>query len=222
MSRRKLVGYAVALVAGLSAGVGVPLAASAADPVEGQWHLDDASTNSDGSAFTPDSSGHGRDLGAPAFFPVQGGGRFGSYLGTTNGQVLTFAGGIRPTQVTVLAWVKSATAHQPGADEVIAEQAFDDQSCNTPSYRLGYHAGDSGDGLEFSAHVGGSVVSTPVVGTPSVWNGAWHLVAGTFDGSKLHLNVDGNEVSSAAATGSIDYGTGTGFFGVQGFTGNDA
>jgi len=39
-----------------------------------------------------------------------------------------------------------------------------------------------------------------------VWNGSWHLVTGTYDGSSVRLYLDGNQVGNGTAhTGAIDY-----------------
>ena len=40
-----------------------------------------------------------------------------------------------------------------------------------------------------------------------VWNGSWHLVVGTYDGSSVRLYLDGSQVGNGTAhTGPIDYG----------------
>jgi hypothetical protein len=205
---------------------GTASVAQAAGPaLLGQWHMD--SVVGDTPPATPDSAGGGHDLLAcPACgMTTSADGKFSRYYDEANTIAAKTVGGLgKPQQVTLLAWIRRSggvAGGAPGADEVIAAQAHDTTSCDVPSYRLRYDDGDAFSGLQFSAHVGGAVVSSPAVGTAEVWDGAWHLVAGTFDGSKVHLYVDANEVGNGTpATGSLEYATQTGAFGADGFTGN--
>ena len=70
----------------------------------------------------------------------------------------------------------------------------------------GLYTGPSG-GLQFyvgSGH-GAAFVSSQSI-SQSIWNGAWHLAVGTFDGSAVHLYMDGLEVGSGSATpGTLGY-----------------
>jgi Concanavalin A-like lectin/glucanases superfamily/Thrombospondin type 3 repeat len=184
----------------------------------GQWHFD---ATANGGTATPDSSGNGNDLAGNSVV-LSGGGRFNSYM-TAGGEFWTppvTAAGIVPTHVTLLAWIKGSGT--PGDDEVIAGQAVDGKTCDRMSYRLRYQDGDSFSGLEFSVIVGGQVVASPPIGTNDVWDGNWHFVAGTYDGSKVHLFVDGSEVGSGTPTpgGPIGYGSPAGKFGADGYTGD--
>jgi hypothetical protein len=183
----------------------------------GQWHFD--APGSQGSISSPDSSGNGHELltGDGAGFTLFNPGRFGPYLSeTSNNQ--GEAGAISPAHVTLLAWVRGFT---PTKDEVIAGQASDNRTCDRMAYRLRYEDGDTFSGLEFSVLVGGQVIASPPVGSNAL-DGQWHLVAGTYDGSKVRLYVDGTEVGSGTATpgGPIGYGSSPGGFGVDGFTGD--
>jgi Concanavalin A-like lectin/glucanases superfamily/Thrombospondin type 3 repeat len=193
------------------------------DPhLAGQWHLDVANQHDVPSYdITPDSSGNGNDLtSCYVCIAISGsGGRFGGYLNDTNVFPLV-GGGIRPQEVTLLAWIRRNGP--PSKDEVIAAQASEGTSCDLPAYRLRYDDADTLSGLQFSADVvGHPVVSSPAVSTPGVWDGAWHLVVGTYDLAKVRLYVDGTEVGSGTnAQGGIAYPSQTGAFGVDGFTGN--
>jgi hypothetical protein len=205
-------------------------AQAATPPLLGQWHFDQL--NDTGPSGTPDSSGQGHDLlGNPV---LDAGGKFASYYaetefppcneppcpGPTNGLPLT-ASGIRPSRVTLMAWVRRDGT--PFSDEVIAAQAYDGTTCDRPAYRLRFDDGDSFSGLQFSVHTGGGVVNSPAVGSVGyVWDSAWHQVAGTFDGSRVRLYVDGDEVGDGtpAGGGAVQYGSSTGSFGADGFTGN--
>jgi hypothetical protein len=122
--------------------------------------------------------------------------------------------------VTLLAWVRRLGT--PLNDQVIGAQAYDGTTCDRASYRLRYDDGDFFSGLEFSVQAGGTAVASPQVGPSTyTWDDAWHLVAGTFDGSTVRLYVDGAQLGNGTpASGNIQYGSQTGLFGADGFTGN--
>ena len=59
------------------------------------------------------------------------------------------------------------------------------------------------DTLEFFIHDGERVsVTAP---TPDGWEGAWHHLAGVYDGEELRLLVDGTVVGSKEHSGEIDH-----------------
>ena len=95
-------------------------------------------------------------------------------------------------------WVK-ATA--PGANAYLLAKGAGAGSLT--SYALA--TGPSG-GLAFQVNVGGTMMSSADAGT-GLWNGQWHHVAGTYDGTAVRLYVDGVQVGAGtAATGSVQYG----------------
>jgi hypothetical protein len=105
------------------------------------------------------------------------------------------------TSVSVSAWVKSNSS--PGEYRYIAAKGAN--GCSAASY--GLYTGADG-GLEFyvSADDGLSWTLSPGAGQ-SVWNGQWHNVVGTYDGSTLRLYVDGRQVGSGTPdTTPIAYG----------------
>ncbi len=64
-----------------------------------------------------------------------------------------------------------------------------------------------GGGLAFSVAVAGSTVLSPEAPSTLVWDGAFHAVAGAYDGAGVHLYVDGAEIGTGtAASGAITYG----------------
>lgn len=102
--------------------------------------------------------------------------------------------------VSATAWVKSSGS--PGQYRyMIAKGA---SSCMAASY--GLYTG-SNNGLEFyvSQNDGMSFVDSPDAGV-GVWDGKWHFVVGTYDGSLVQLYVDGNQVGSGTPeSGLIGY-----------------
>src|SRR4051794_12159051 len=110
--------------------VGAP--AAHADPLVGQWHLDEQTANS-----TPDSSGHGADVAASAPSTLVAG-RFGSAfdLGGAAGRILRTAApvpALQPARVTLLAWVKHSG--YPGVLRYLAGQGANN-TCNFASYAM--------------------------------------------------------------------------------------
>jgi hypothetical protein len=199
-----------------------------ADDLTAQWHFDMSTTNASVTAdTTPDSTGHGYDLTSCAgCISISDNGRFSKQLDGANSRPLT-SPRLLPAQVTTVAWVKSSpddggNTPPPIGDEVIAQQSYDSQSCNRPSFRLAYEDDHDFSGLRFAVLAGGSVVKSPAVGTNNVWDATWHMIVGTYDGSTVRMYVDGNQVGDGtpAPGGFIYYGSSPGKFGVDGYTGD--
>src|SRR5262249_39578324 len=62
-------------------------------------------------------------------------------------------------------------------------------------------------GLYFYVNSNGTGVHAPGVPPNKVWDGNWHLVAGTFDGSTVRFYLNGAQIGNGTAvpSGSIDY-----------------
>ena len=108
---------------------------------------------------------------------------------------------LEPANVTVSAWVNSAT--RPGNFRYVVVKGA--TGCIAGSY--GMYTGANG-GLEFYASSNGGLnySVSPDAGT-SVWDGKWHSVIGTFDSSTVRLYVDGKQVGSGTPdTSAITYG----------------
>jgi hypothetical protein len=97
---------------------------------------------------------------------------------------------LEPAAVTVSAWVDSASS--PGDYRYILAKGAN--TCLAASY--GLYTGANG-GLEFyvSSNQGLSYTLSPDAGS-TLWNGQWHNVIGTYDGSTVRLYVDGRQVGS--------------------------
>jgi hypothetical protein len=105
-----------------------------------------------------------------------------------------------PTSVTVSAWVRNDGS--PGAFRYIVAKGAN--GCVAASY--GLYSGPNG-GLQFYVSKGrGSTFSRSADAGQSVWDGQWHLVVGTYDGSTIRLYIDGDQVGSGTAwDGSLEY-----------------
>lgn len=178
-----------------AAPVGRASLALAAQSLAGEWHLD--SIGGIDTPFTPDSSGNGEVLyqysGSAAIVP----GRFNNGFDFSNQPV--FVGqpspNLQPNQVTLMAWVKASQS--PGNYQYLVAQggSLDSQGgCNSASSYALYTGGSGGlyfyiDGVNTGLNL------SPDAGA-SIWDGQWHAVAGTYDGSTVRLFVDGTQVGS--------------------------
>lgn len=146
---------------------------------------------------------------------------WGNNSGTINASTVSFAPGksgqgflsaggavlipdspvLEPQNITVQAWVKSTS---PGAYKYVLSKS------RVPTYAsYALYTGGNG-GMTFFASIGapgnGTLTLSPAADPSIVWDGAWHQVTGVYDGSALHLYVDGIEVESGTpASGGIDY-----------------
>jgi hypothetical protein len=108
---------------------------------------------------------------------------------------------LEPQSLTVEAWVKRNGS--PGPFKYIVAKG--DNACFFASY--GLYSGETG-GLQFyvSQLAAFQIAVSPDAGQ-GVWDGAWHHVAGTYDGSFVRLFVDGAEVGAGtASTLGVGYG----------------
>lgn len=154
----------------------------------------------------PDLSGHGLNatLGSAPNNPTW---IRGAFLGLPalhfNGDdflTVPDAPSLDSQQVTVGAIVRAGSS--PGTARYIAAKGA--IQCFNASY--GLYTGTSG-GLSFYISDGvNSFTVSPDAGT-GIWNGQWHVVVGTYDGSTVRLYVDGRQVGTGTpSTTTIDYG----------------
>jgi Concanavalin A-like lectin/glucanases superfamily len=183
-----------------------PAAAAHHAQLRGQWHLDNTPS---ASGTTPDSSGHGLAAQVGPFDDIVRG-RFGdayNFWQFDDGEWPTVPATalLEPPRVTVAAWVKytsDGSGSPPPLRYVVTKGA---QGCTAASWAL-YTGTEEADGLRFYIFDGVTVHSSAPAGD-GVWDGRWHAVAGTFDGSTVRLYVDGNEVGRGrAAPAVIAYG----------------
>lgn len=187
-------------IVGLAAAILLIATASASAEIlpVGVWTLNEGK-----GTVARDISGHRNDgsLQGPAQWTR---GRFQDGLnlnGTTAAVRIPDSPLLDSPSVTVSAWVNSSTS--PGIYKYVVSKGAN--TCSAASY--GLYTGSNG-GLEFyvSSNQGYSWTVSPDAGQ-SVWNGQWHNVIGTYDGSSVRLYVDGRQVGSGtASTAPIAYG----------------
>ena len=151
----------------------------------------------DGNATDIAGSNNGTLLNGVTFAPGKVGQAF-SFDGADDQVRVPNALSLEPARVTVEAWVK---ATNPGRFRYLVEKGAPDSGGS--SYAL--YTGTSG-GLSFVVHNNTPAptdnVQSPVAG-PSIWDGNWHHVAGTYDGARVRLYVDGLEIGTGTPT-SLD------------------
>jgi hypothetical protein len=177
--------------------------ATAAEPLRGEWHLDESCGGA--SCLNADSSGNGltgTQSGSPTVVP----GVFGNALHFSSEADFVNMGNqplLQPPTVTLLAWVRANST--PATVKDIASQGAGG-SCAHASYALYTGGSSNSPGLRFYIWNGSQAFVTPPASN-AMWDGAWHLVAGTYDGANVHLYVDGQEVGAGTpASGNIGYG----------------
>ena len=145
-----------------------------------------------GATGTPDAADPARIAGAAG-----GGLRFdgASFVRLPDSAALAV-----PT-LTAEAVVRAGTS--PGAYRYVVSRGG--RSCVAGSY--GLYSGAAG-GVALYVFDGTRYVVSASARPADVWNGAWHHVAGTFDGRALRLYVDGRPVGEPmSAPLAIDYGS---------------
>jgi hypothetical protein len=177
----------------------VAAAPSAADStgIVGHWKLDERSGTT-----VLDSSGLGDNgtMSGGATW-VNGSSVALRFDGATGSVRVSDSSSLEPAStVSVGAWVEHTGS--PGSYRyVLAKGAA---SCIAGSY--GLYTGPNG-GLEFyvSRNHGSLYARSPDAGT-GVWDGRWHFVVGTFDGTTIRMFVDGNQISTGTQyPGRLEY-----------------
>lgn len=204
--RRSSIPASLAVIALCLCGASVATA-QAPSPLIADWPLE-SSTASGATESTGDTSGNGLSLASPAGTMKFGteGGKFGGYLAGASATTMQVTSPLlAPPQVTLLAWIKQSG--YPGLLRYIAGRGNDGPTCGGSSYAL--YTGYSGvAGLHFYVRQPDPAATGVLSDSPpdsAVFDGNWHLVAGTFDGANIHLYVDGVEVGSPKPASGIGY-----------------
>jgi len=186
----------------------MPIASRACSGLVGDWRFNEGSGNNafDASGF----ANHGT-LGAAPNNPTWIAGSFGTALHFDGDDFVAIPNSpsLEPTALTVEAKVRSKVPYPSpkinpwGIAYVLAKGAY---GCSFASYAL--YTGASG-GLYFYIAGTSSFFLSPDAGR-GIWDGEWHHVVGTYDGSAVRLYVDSVEVGTGTpASGGPIYGLGT-------------
>ncbi len=140
-------------------------------------------------------------------------------LDGTNGYVSVPDSAIlRPTNLTIEAWVNFSSLDTPGTASV-GEQYIvfkqNTRSGNFEGYFLGKARGANGDYFVFNVSSSAGV-SVEVDSAPTIQTGVWYHVAGMRDASNLYLYLNGQLVSQTPVGFPQNYGTLPLYFGSSG------
>jgi len=186
---------ALLLVALGALSMGVASAGAASSTVVGQWRFDESSGQRaiDDGPFGLDGR-LGLTAAVDARDPERIAGLSGGALHFDEGSFvrLPAAPELEPGTLTLEAVVRGSSS--PGQYRYIVSHGA--QDCFAASYGL-YTAKDGG--MAFYIFDGKDFYVTAALGPGEIWNGAWHHVAGVFDGSTLRLLVDGRPVGEPIA-----------------------
>ena len=216
----RLATWLAALVAfaAFAASLLLPAAASTAtDPLQAWWPLDDK-----GQAIK-DRSGKGNDgfLGSTSTADANDP---SSISGVRVGKALRFGGddfvtipdsaSLHPQKLTLSLWFRGSLL--PGPFKYLFSRGGD--ACISSSYAMWT---DFNGGLSFYVWDGTQQLFSGRA-QATVWDGAWHHAAGTWDGSNVRLFIDGTEVSGGATNvpATIDYTGPTGPAIIGGYRGS--
>lgn len=165
--------------------------------LQANWHFEEGAnqtaTDGIGGFVGQLGSSPDADVNDPEWTP----GRTGVGL-TFNGSqyvAVPAALALSPGTITVEAWVRSGFV--PGVHQHLVAKGGND-TCTAGAY--GLRTGTAG-GVEFVVFGSGSALVSPESAT-TVWNGLWHFVTGTFDGTTVRVFVDGVEVGSGTSAGA--------------------
>jgi concanavalin A-like lectin/glucanase superfamily protein len=111
--------------------------------------------------------------------------------------------------LTVAAWINpGAWPRQATQGSIVAKDATAGVWYPTTPPNVGYALRGGGNGvISFAVAVGGKFPQA--VSTATVPAGSWHHVAGTFDGQRITVYIDGGQAATATARGGISPSAGT-------------
>jgi len=166
--------------------------AAAAPAVVGQWRFDE------GVGQTAQDDGRfglhgvlGSSTQADGADPLRIGGATGGALQFAEGTYVRVADARRLDLPALTVEAVARAGGSPGQYRYLV--AHGARGCFAGSYGL-YTAKDGG--LAFYVFDGERYFVSPSARPADVWDGAWHRVAGSFDGDTLRVFVDGREVAS--------------------------
>ena len=151
----------------------------------GIWHMDENSGTTTG-----DASGNGNNgtlFGTAWTTGVSGSGSGLSFNGSAHFEVPD-AASLRPGNITVAGWIRSSTVS--GNQVAVGKSNF--SNATNEQYVLYLESnGTPGFGIKRNSGCAIAAGWNAVIGPNRVDDGQWHHIAGTYDGSTMHMYVDG-------------------------------
>ena len=165
----------------------------------GQWHLDQLTAGSP--LTTPDSSGHGLTATSsdPSVDPTTVSGRFANGLefsgpptGPSPQLSVPKTVVLEPQHVTLMAWVKRVDNSDTGPMWIAGKGSV----CITGGLEASWALHSTAQGnISFLVYDGSNIHDSPAT-TAVPFDGKWHAVAGSFDGTTVRMYLDGKQVGT--------------------------
>jgi hypothetical protein len=161
--------------------------------VVGNWQFDEGTGSN-----AKDSSGNNNDGKLSPIAPIWTGGRkpASTALHFDGSNYVKVVGNpppltvLEPSTVTVEAWIRSCGPVSGSLHYILSKGG---EGCIAASYA--FYAGELG---KLSFYIGHEDPAQPFIESPneepSVWDGNWHHIAGTYDGKTVRLYVDGLQI----------------------------
>jgi hypothetical protein len=153
----------------------------------------------DGNANDSQGSNNGTLMGSGTTFPVGEVGEAFSFSGSGYVSVNNSTS-LNPSAMTIDAWVKATNSSNESS--LVNKFQHNDGTSSDDSYYLGINPGGGPGKLrwQFQTPAGDFILDSPTV---NIFDGQFHHVAGTYDGSLMIIYVDGQIVASRSANGAI-------------------
>jgi hypothetical protein len=181
--------------------------ASASSNVVAHWSLDEGSGQQAADSGPIGATGRlgwsaGADSDDPTWIPGHDGTAALSFGGSQYVEVPD-SDALEPEHVAVDAWVRRSGS--PGQWRYVLSKGS--LGCDRSAY--GLYSGWAG-GMAFYVSSATHYTISPEAPASVVWDGAWHHVIGTYDGSRVRVSIDGAQVGGGTpASLSIAYGVGS-------------
>ena len=167
------------------------------------WKLDSYSGNPNGAASTPDSSANDFFGVATLFQPIATG-RFGNAMRLPE-VYQQLGSGIRDrgeppldtASLSTVIWVRAGAT--PAGDRSIVTY---NEACTTRAWRLRTNGG----AVSFEVRGATGTATSATIPAASLWDGSWHGIAATYNGTATRIFFDGAQVGAdTAGQGAIQY-----------------
>lgn len=110
---------------------------------------------------------------------------------------------LEPTTLTVAMCIRSAVP-PPGAYTILVSEGLEGCACASYAWYV-----EAQNNLAFYTCSGTEAYATPLIPSADVWNGRWHRIVATFDGSFVRGYLDGEQVGAPVAGVAPNYALST-------------
>lgn len=152
------------------------------------YHMPDGTTLDKHDSTTNANTGSGTASAAAG--ELDGG---SSYNGSSDTITVTDASSLRPTTLSLSVWLKKSSGSTYAVSKLESGGNCSSYAMQPQGANIRFYVGDSGCGI--SASPGGG----------NIWDDAWHLAVGTWDGTNVCLSIDGASLSCNSNARTIEF-----------------